>query len=226
MPSVTIVSPLRDAANYLDRYISQIKHLDFDSQNIRIVLVEGDSQDDTLSQLERWQAEDSRIRIVKHDTGRPKFRSVVNAARFAHLAEVFNVGLEAVDQDWTDYVWFLPADVIYDSPILANLLGHNKDHIAPMFWTKNGSGLRFYDIWGFTADNKTFKPSTPAWYSQNMSRQPFEVDTVGGAALMRIEIIKAGCRFTSKEVDRGLCKMAKAAGFSIWCDPTSHIIHG
>lgn len=192
---------------------------------LRWLIVEGDSTDDTADRLTHYALNDSRIRPVKCTTGKPKFGSVVSAERFAHLATVFNSGLASVDLGWSDYVMFIPGDVLYQPDLCDRLIGWAKDLIAPMFWAAEGNHGRFYDIWGFRRNGQPFPPHAPAWYDANLPAEPVEMDTVGGCIMMRKEVIEAGCRYTAEEVDHGLCKMAQERGFSVWCDPTTHIVH-
>ena len=223
---VTIVSPFRDSENIITHYRNQINQLDYPADDIRIIVVEGDSVDHTYSVLYGWALEDRRVTMVKCTTNAPKWPSIVSKERFAHLSVVFNAGLDAVDTKWSDYVLFLPSDVLYGPDLLKRLLSHEKDVIAPMFWTGPENSRRFYDIWGFRRDGEAFGPYPPAWYLAHVPQEPLEMDTVGGTNLMNINVIKTGCRYTAEEADHGLCKMAQAEGFTVWCDPTTHVVHG
>lgn len=229
MKNICIVSPFRDSGQYVNGFIEQVNSLDYPAENLRIIAIEGDSTDDTLSQLLAWQDLDERVTVCKCDVNRPKFGSVVHPERFKILAQVFNTGLdEAVAQSWADYVLFTPSDVHWGADVLKRLLSHQKDIIAPMFWTQadRQNNYRFYDIWGFKRkDGEDFPPFVCAWYQTHLPQEPLEMDTVGGMALIKIEVLQAGCRYTPDHVDHGLCKAAQESGFSVWCDPTTHILH-
>ena len=192
---------------------------------MRIVCIEGDSVDDTLPRLIDWTQSDKRVTVLRRDTGRPRYGSVVCAERFATLAEVFNTGLNFVARaGWADYFQFMPSDVAFPPDLLSRLIAHQKDVIAPMFWGPGGA--QFYDIWGFTrADGLDFPPLSASAYRDLLGDQPTAMQTVGGAILMRRQVWEAGARYTTEDVDRGLCRQARAAGFSVWCDPTTHITH-
>lgn len=223
---VSIVSPFRDSEAGLPAYKNRINLLDYPPELLRLVCVEGDSIDHTYSILYGWASEDRRVSLVKCQTNHSRYPSLVSKERFAHLAAVFNAGLDAVDTKWSDYVMFLPSDVLYGPDLIKRLMSHNKDMISPMFWAPDHGNKRFYDIWGFRRDGESFKPYPPAWYYQHLPHEPVKMDTVGGVNLMNINVLKLGCRYTADEVDHGLCKMAQAEGLSVWCDPTTHIVHG
>lgn len=227
-PKITIVSPFRDSSADVPPYIRRVEALDYPADRLRIIVIEGDSTDDTLAQLLAWQDRDERLTVCKCDVHRPKFGSIVNPERFKILAQVFNTGMdEAASQNWADYVLFIPSDVLYERDLINRLLGHQKDMIAPMFWTSDNhpNGGRFYDIWGFRRGGQHFPPYGWAWFKANLPREPVEMETIGGVILMRIEVLEAGCRYTPDHVDHGLCKAAQAAGFTVWCDPTTHVLH-
>lgn len=223
MRRVTVVSPLRDSGLMLRGFIRHfIQMAEYDPEvEVRLIAVEGDSVDDTLETLRLWVAQDERVTVVRCETGAPKFPSVVNPERFKNLARIFNTGLDAVDLDWSDYVMFIPSDVEYEPDLLTRLLARDKDMIAPMFWRW---GI-FYDIWGFIRDGQPFTSQRREWYTIELGDEPVQMDTVGGCILMRAEIVTAGCRYTPDEVDRGLCKAARALGYTIWCDPVAEILH-
>lgn len=218
--NVTICSPFRDAEGHLDQYFSQLYRLRTDDPMIRLrmVFVEGDSVDTTWAALVDAKKQDPRIDLVRCHTGKPKYGSVVNAERFAALATVFNAGLGAVSLGWSDYVLFLPCDIVYGPDMLRRLLSHDKDIVAPYSWTEGG---RLYDTWGFTKDGKELGRITQS----AVGDQPQQMDTVGGTVLIRSDVLRAGARYTPAEVDRGLCKAARAGGFTVWADPSTAVYH-
>lgn len=218
---VTICAPFRNSESYLGQLIHLFNDLDYPADKLHFICVEGDSTDDTWNILQRWCNLDRRVTLLKCDTGKPKYDSVVSAERFKILAQVFNTALDAVDLEWSDYVMFTPSDVLFERDVLLRLLSHQKDLIAPFFWMRMGM---FYDIWGFCRNGVQFV-NFPKKNVVLFGDEPIEMDTVGGMVLMRSEVLKAGCRYTEAEVDRGLCKEAKAKGFTVWADPTTHIVH-
>lgn len=225
---VAIVSPFRNSDADLPSYIARATDLDWPRDQLRWHLVEGDSTDDTWVTLYAWQSSDPRIHLHKCDTGKPHYGSQVDPERFQILAQVFNTGLSAATaDDWADYICFIPSDVYYEPSLIKRLIAWDKDIIAPMFWISNGAGgYRFYDVWGFAEPGKAWPPGGFEWYETHLPREPILMDTIGGAKLIKRAVLDAGCRYTRAEVDHGLCKMARAAGFKVWADPTTHILHG
>jgi glycosyltransferase involved in cell wall biosynthesis len=222
-PNVTICSPFRDSEASIAEYFDRLFNLDYPAKSLRFVAVEGDSQDSTWDDLvKRWEYFDARFNLIKCDTGKPKYGSVVNAERFQVLAQVFNAALDAVDYEWTDYVLFLPSDIRYQPDLLSRLLAHGKDIISPFVWVYLDGRNQFYDIWAFSRDGTSYMPFM---HLDADGLKPIQMHTVGGVTLIKADVLKAGCRYTPDEVDRGLCKAAKAKGFTVWADPTTHVYH-
>jgi glycosyltransferase involved in cell wall biosynthesis len=222
--NVSIVSPFRNSEEIIPGYIERVTALE--RHELRFICVEGDSTDETLAALTQWAAEDGRVSVVKCETGKPHYGSIVHPERFEILARVFNTGLAACDYGWSDRVIFIPSDVHFEPDLLTRLIACDKDLIAAMFWRKDGNGLRFYDIWGFVgANGVNFRPYPPAWYSTNLPDEPIEMENVGGVIMYKTAVLEAGCRYTNDRVDHGMCSMARDAGFGVWCDPTTHVIH-
>jgi len=228
-PNIAITAPFRDGAGYLAEFIEQINSLDYPAENIRIFCIEGDSKDNTWQLLTDWVLSDKRVKLIRYDTGQPKYPSTVNPDRFRHLSKVFNTCLASSLADgWADYVCLIPSDVIFGPDLLKGLLQHNKDIISPMYWTgDHPNGSRFYDIWGYKdLEGIPFPPRSFAWYQTEFPTDgPVQLQTTGGVMLSRREVLEAGCRYTETDVDHGLCWTATEKGYTIWCDPQTHIIH-
>ena len=219
---LTIVTPCRDAEAQLAQYIRQVLTLEWQPEAIRIIMVEGDSTDDTLSKLQAWAIWDNRVQIVKCDTGSPKYGSVVNADRFEVLAEVFNAGMDTIDTSWTDHVLMMPVDVKYRPSLAQSLAFWDKDMIAPMSFTTYGF---FYDTWAFVKDGQNFVHHSRDWIERWLPPVPFEMDSVGGANMMKVDLVQLGVRYSPETVDKGLCAHAKSLGYRVWADPTSEVEH-
>lgn len=222
--NVTICTPMRDCAATLGQYQSRLETLDHAAERLRFVVCEGDSQDDTLTLLNRWAMADRRVTVVTKTTGKPRYGSVVHPERFEVLATVFNTALAAVDLDWTDSVLFLPADILYRSDLLRRLLAVAQapgiDILAPFVWM-NG---QFYDTWGFTRGGASFAPFR-VHVAETFKPGPVAMETVGGTVLIGGAVLRAGVRYTVEEVDRGFCKQAAALGFGVWADPDTDVFH-
>lgn len=221
MTNVTIVSPCRDAAHLFGAYRRRIDTLAHPYAALRVVLVEGDSADNTWARCWEWAAQDSRVTVVKRDTGKPHYGSIVHAERFEVLATVFNAGLDAVDTEWSDYVLFLPFDIRYEPDMLQRLLAHDVDMVAPLVW----QGSVFYDIWAFSRAGAFFVNFSRDHAARHFGDALMEMDTIGGTLLMRSEIVARGVRYGVTDVDRGLSRQAADMGYRLWADPATHVEH-
>lgn len=217
---ITILTPMRDAERHLPSYLQRLFGLEWPPRkDLRFIVVEGDSKDGTVERLQKWQQYDDRMTLVTCNTGTPKHGSVVNAERFRTLATVFNAGLEAVDLKWTHRVLMLPVDIEYDSDMLWRLAAWNVDAVSPLVFMR---GV-FYDLWAFSRQGEYFPQFPESAVAQE--RHLWDMDTIGGTMLIDAAILKAGVRYGEQEVDRDFSRAAKAAGFSLWADPTTKVYH-
>lgn len=220
-PCITIATACRDIIPSLRPFVERVNLLDWPVDRLRIAVCEGDSVDGTWAQLQAWAAVDRRASLTQCHTGQPRYGSVVDANRFRNLARVFNAALEIVDLSWSDYVLFVPFDVDYGPQLLKRLAAHNVDMVSPLTWM----GPIFYDTWALTRGGRQWHNFSRQWADENLGQDLIEMDTVGGTVLMRADILRAGCRYTPEEVDRGLSKQARAHGFRLWVDPATSVYH-
>lgn len=206
----------------MPRVVEQIDGLEYAREQVRVVVVEGDSVDETASLVEMWAEQDARVTVVSCETGGPKYPSVVDARRFAQLARVFNTGLDAVDLTWSEWVLFTPVDVRFEADVLRRLMAHGKDLMAPFFFRPDGV---FYDIWGYSRQGRDFEMFEQGETLRRYGEAPIAMATVGGMVLMRAAVVAAGCRYAVEDVDRGLCRAALALGFEVYADPMTQIWH-
>lgn len=219
--NVTIVTPCRDAERMIADYRLRVEALAHAPDKLRVVMVEGDSVDRTWPRLWEWAAQDDRVTVVKRDTGKPRYGSVVHPERFEILATVFNAGLDAVDTEWSDYVLFLPVDIRYGPDLLQRLIAHEVDMVSPFVW----QGTIFYDIWAFRRAGAHFVNFDRAHAKRHMGTELMEMDSIGGTMLMRAEIVARGCRYGVADVDHGLCRQAADLGYRLWADPATEVEH-
>lgn len=226
--NVTMVIPFRDNGDDVIRLFNALSALNWPPENFRVVAVEGDSVDGTYPLLKLWETDFpqfDKVTIIKKDLGVPKYPSSVHPERFYALATTYNTGLNAaVEDDWTDFVFLIPSDLRFSPDVISRLVACNKPHIAPMYWIRIGPSTIFYDTWGFRDMDGS------NWSNFGRSRwerpeAPFEMAMAGGPVMLRRDVLNAGCRYTIEEVDNGLCKMIRGAGFSVWCDPTTDVYH-
>lgn len=220
--NVTIVTPWRQHADDVLLYERRIAALDYPQDRLRMAFLENDSTDSTYGLLESWAGLDQRITLEKRDTGGALYGSIINADRFRIMGTVFNFALELVDYDWSDYVLFLPCDIRFGPDLLTRLLAHQAPVVSPFVY-QNGI---FYDIWAFSRNGHNFLA-----FGENRTEPMFgtrllDMDTIGGVTLIDCDVLRAGVRYSTENVDRGFCEAARAKGFSIHADPTLHVYHG
>ena len=223
--NVTIITPFRDEMKRIWQYMDRIARIEWPPACLRVVAVEGDSVDATWSALQEWRDEEGPdVTLVKCDTGRRRYGSVVNAERFQILATVFNAGLDAVDYEWSDWILMLPCDIVYGPDLVERLVTRaiefRCDLLAPFVFQAH----RFYDTWAFTQNGQTIGA-----FHQEQAKEwgdvPFRMDTVGGTLLMRATVPGVGVRYTPELVDRGFCISAHSRGFGVFADPATHVFH-
>lgn len=210
-------------------YRDQINNLDYPPELIRLYLCEGDSDDDTLVQLQTWGLEDERIRIIKHDTGIPYYTRSPRPERMQALSETGNVGWAAIAEEaWGNFALMLESDLLYKPDLLRRLIERRPDEadiFAPMIWVQVGREIQFYDIWAFRIYDKMFQPCGPAYYEVRYS-EPFELDSVGSVVLIRMPLIaSAGLRLGEADCIVGLCNDAREKGYRVFCDPKTDVLH-
>ena len=64
-PKVSVIIPAYNAATTLPRMLDAIKAQTF--ENFEVVVINDGSKDDTQSVLEKYQSEDSRIRVFRQE---------------------------------------------------------------------------------------------------------------------------------------------------------------
>lgn len=222
MNRVTVVTPWRQHAGAVLDYERQMAALDYPQDRLRFVFVENDSTDETYPMLSSWAALDARVLLRKQDRGYPLYPSVVNPHRFEILATVFNWALDLVDYDWTDYVLFMPCDIAFQPDLLRRLLDHRAPLVSP-FVFQNGL---FYDTWAFRRDGRNFPPFAETDTEAIFGRDLVRMETMGCVMLIDADVLRAGVRYSTVNVDRGLCEAARAAGYALWADPTLRVYHG
>jgi hypothetical protein len=230
LPKVSVWSQFRNAAGaQIKRYREQVNALDYPPELLRFYLCEGDSDDDTLSQLRTWAIDDPRLTIIKHDTGIPHFAHSPRPARMKAVSENGNKGWDAIAADaWGDFALMLESDLLYKPDLLRSLIERcppEANIFAPMIWIPVEGGLRFYDIWAYRIKGKMFREASPEWYFARYGSGPVELDSVGSVVLFEMDLITEGLRLGETDCILGMCNEARSLGYRIFCDPTIKILH-
>jgi len=140
-PKVLILTPVKDAARHLERYVRNLEQLEYPREQLAIGLIEGDSRDGTYEALlalsPRLAKRFCRVGLWKRDYG---FRMPVNVPRWtaayqlqrrAVLARSRNQLLMRALGD-ADWVLWLDVDVIsYPPDLIRALLSYSRDILHP-----------------------------------------------------------------------------------------------
>ena len=132
-PFFTIVLPIYNVENYLDRCINSILSQDFD--NYEIILVDDGSKDSCPALCDKWALQDGRIRVVHKKNG--------------GLGYARNTGIDAAVGQ---YILFIDSD----DYILPGLLDKLYQNIC-----KYQSDVVFYGFSRVDADNNVFAELNP-----------------------------------------------------------------
>lgn len=229
-PKVSIWSQFRDDAGLnLSQYRQRVNALDYPPELLRFYLSEGDSRDNTWTELNQWADEDERIVPVQKHTGRPRISHSPSPERMITLATTGNAAWDMIARDaWGEYALMLESDLIYTPDLLRCLITRIPEDaaaLAPMIWLSVGGNFRFYDVWAFRRNGQLFEPYPPAWYAQKLGEQPVEIDSAGSVILFRMAYIKEGARLSETSAVVGMCDQIRGMGGKIYCDPETHVIH-
>lgn len=168
---------------------------------------------------------DAEIVTVNH--GGPDHGSVVNADRFANLAKVWNEIWQRIPQD-TDAVIFVESDLIWQPATMLALLDdiEKVPCVAPMtILRREGWPPRFfYDNWGYWRNGTQIGTMPPYFADLLPDTHLLELDCAGSCLVMRGDIARH-VYWPSEDVVRGVCRLIREQGGSVWLDPTQKVIH-
>jgi peptide chain release factor subunit 1 len=192
MPSidatVLILTPMKSAVRYLDRYFAGLKKLTYPRQLLSIGILEGDSEDGTYAETKARLAKEDFGRVVffKKDfgfrirSGLPRYTDFYQPSRRAILARARNHLLFRAlkDEDW---VLWLDVDVIdYPSNIIEQLVSLDRDIVHPHCVLDPG---------GATFDLNAWRDHGHSRMQDLRGRGLVRLDSVGGTMLL----VRADC---------------------------------
>jgi len=158
MPRVLVLTPVKDAIRYLERYFALLGRLSFPAANLSLGMLESDSQDGTFAAIEQRLPDLAqryrRAQLWKKDFGFhipasvPRWTAGLQIPRRAILAKSRNHLLmhALADEDW---VLWIDVDV-YDYPadILERLLAYGKEILQPHCVLSPGGKTFDLNAWG------------------------------------------------------------------------------
>ncbi|EAS33092.3 mannan polymerase II complex ANP1 subunit [Coccidioides immitis RS] len=148
---VLILTPLRDASQYLGKYFDLVSELTYPHDLIDLAFLVGDSKDDTLAvlaaELDRVQGMPGKIpfrsaTIVQKDFGvtldmnvQEKHGYEAQAPRRKAMGKARNFLLSATLKPEHSWVYWRDVDIV-DSPkkIIEDFVAHDKDILVPNIW--------------------------------------------------------------------------------------------
>lgn len=218
---IAVCSLFRDNAHDVRRCFHDRSLWSFDKSELVHVCVEGDSTDLTYDAL-LSQAEHHNVVVQQLHSHKPKYGSVICPERMEILGRTSNYALElALEQDPSHILW-LDSDISTPPDLLPRLLRASVDVIAPMFFFEKSNYFR--DTWGYRSMNGDEFTNRRHYSADYDKHKLFPASSVG-LPLIKVEVIRAGARFTEQEEIVGLCKSIRKLGYHIMVDPTLIVTH-
>ncbi|MEW2258850.1 glycosyltransferase [Streptomyces sp. NPDC047869] len=252
-PRVLVLTPVKDAAAFLPRYLENLRALDYPREAISLGLLEGDSRDTTRELLQQalpgLESEYRRVTLAHRDFGLqlegPRWETGVQRRRRSVLARARNhlLSRALADEEW---VLWLDVDVT-DRPadLIQRLLGARKDIVVPHCATTAGGPT--YDLNTFVLHRRAGTLNWDQWLRDGILQPPrgfgrtyldelrgqglVRVDSVGGTALLvRADLHRDGLAFPCFPYQHlieteGLAAMARDMGTACWALPDLEVLH-
>lgn len=230
--NITLCSAFRNSVQngHLDRYIEQVwalyGALDERGDRLHCAWGEGDSDDDTRSQLVGglcgWE-----FTLVDCTHGGREFGSVERAERFRQLAHVGRCIWAAIPAD-ADAVVYAESDLIWDAQTIVRLIDQLQEYpaISPMVLLDRkgwGKGINFYDTWGGIGLNGRHFEHFPPYNAGYKASEPFPVSSMGSCMAMRGDIARRIA--IDDELFQGISAQIWRMGESVWIDPQALLFH-
>jgi len=218
-PPVAIVVLNYNGAGVLPKLLGSLSTIDY--PNLRILIVDNASTDDSLEVLESLSA------LLN-------FELIVNPTNL-FFSEGNNIGIRKALQDGAEFVFLLNNDTIVPRRLITSLVDFMTKHpkagiTGPLIhfeypphtiWSAGGK----VSTWFGLVRHRGIRQKDKGQFNR-----PLKVDYVSGAAMMvrRDVFEKVGLldpAFTMYYEDTDFCFRARKAGFECWYVPTDPLIH-
>lgn len=233
--NVTLCSAFRNASGYIGRYFHQVSDLEnslfLRGDRLSAIWCEGDSTDDTWRILNNFCEGAGNITdslyascLFQHAHGGADFGSIVNAERFANLADVWNAIWQRIP-DNADAVLFVESDLVWEPETMLALLDDlaHVPAVAPMVMHGGFKPNAYYDSWGYRKDGERFK-RYPPYFDGWPVTELAPIDSAGSCIAMRGDLARQ-LTWPAEDVCVGVCRQIYEHGGSVWLDPTQEILH-
>ncbi|MEM7061702.1 MAG: glycosyltransferase [Cyanobacteria bacterium P01_B01_bin.77] len=252
-PPVLILTPVKNAASVLSRYVDNLFNLSYPHDRLSVGLLESDSEDGSFTWLQQHlgelQAEFRNVHLYKCDlqfsSSLPRWTPSIQFQRRSILAKSRNRLLQQSLQDEVWVLW-LDVDVVeYPADIIQQLLQPGKDIIVPhcvvgpdrhSFDTNTfqfKSEAKNQDWSRFVLDGIIQPPRGEGrLYLEDLRSHPLtKVDSIGATMLLiKADLHRDGLLFPPFSYRQyieteGLAMMAQDMGYTCWGMPQLEIVH-
>jgi hypothetical protein len=227
---LVLASMFRNSTAYLDRYFAQAGELRRVFPQLRLLLVEGDSTDDTraalLRRLDDWPGSE----LVFRDHHGPVFGSVNVPRRWNQISYACNGVWSNIPATATAVI-YVESDLIWEVATMNQLLYDTARFtqwpgaaVAPMCFSRGTT--RFYDIWGYRRSRQQFSPDPPYIPDYEGPQDLVRLDSCGSCQVMPASLARL-VRYDERSGDGPLSlgRSIWAAGGSLWLNPTVKVEH-
>lgn len=204
MTNILVCLLFKDSILWLGRFIDCIESMlknKPDNITYHLSIIHGDSKDGTDGELKRCISDF----LVKYKSHGLKVKMVelplpLRLDRIEKLAVLRNACIIMADIEDYDYVLSIDTDVMFTSDAVLQLINNiatkklNAGVVAPMILIERFKNLGreyFYDTWVFKVAGMPFtsaEPFIPRGINPDISRDIFEVDSVGSFYICRADI--------------------------------------
>lgn len=215
-----VATIIRDGADYLPRLREQIEAL----APRAVVIVEGDSTDETWKELAQW-ADSSPIEIhpLKVEHGGRKYPSIDYPFRWRQIALACNVALTAAVRmlQADETLLYVESDLIWEADDLRRLAAHIPmfDAVSPMSMQRG----QFYDTWGYRKDGMKFGQHYP--YFPTFTHDAMHQIDSSGSCFVLSHAAAQVVHFDHDDCILGIGRDLTKRGFTLWLDPTVEVRH-
>jgi Anp1/Glycosyltransferase sugar-binding region containing DXD motif/Glycosyl transferase family 2 len=252
-PPLLVLTPVKDAAVFLPRYLDNLRALDYPRKALSLGLLEGDSRDGTWQALQDalpvLEADFRRVTLVRRHFGLrltgPRWEPDVQRQRRSALAMARNhlLSCALADERW---VLWLDVDVT-DCPadLVQRLLGAREEIVVPHCVTEPGGPS--FDLNTFVLHPDAAALDWDRWLRDGILQPPkgfgrsyldelrghemVRVDAVGGTALLvHADLHRDGLVFPTVPYrhlieTEGLAALAQDMGVACWALPGVEVVH-
>ncbi|MGY0061593.1 glycosyltransferase [Streptomyces sp. LZ34] len=252
-PPLLVLTPVKDAAAFLPRYLDNLRALDYPRDALSLGLLEGDSRDGTWQALQdalpALEADFRRVTLVRRHFGvrltGPRWEPDVQRQRRSALAMARN---HLLSRALADERWVLWLDVdVTDCPadLVQRLLGAREEIVVPHCVTEPGGPS--FDLNTFVLHPDAATLDWDRWLRDGILQPPkgfgrsyldelrgherVRVDAVGGTALLvHADLHRDGLVFPTVPYRRlieteGLAALAQDMGVECWALPGVEVVH-